>query len=122
MEEIKKLPSEFNAIIKLATNGSKNKWHKSLYRDLLLNELTDIYYGLNSIKIQEDSIHNPSSHTEFNRLSKEMSKEKKGKNIEELRKNIDESHKDIEKILDTCWDRFKKYQLYDLQKKNYGVT
>ena len=113
MEEIKKLPSEFNAIVKLATNG--NKWSKTMYRDQLLNELTDIYYGLNSIKNYEDSIHKPFSHTEFNGLSKE----KKEKQIEELRKNIDESHKDIEKILDACWSRFKKNRLHDLLCEHY---
>ena len=115
MEEIKKLPSEFNAIIKLATNGNNNKWHKSMYRRLLLNELTDIYYGLNSIKIYEDSIHKPTFDNRFNGLSKE----KKEKNIEELRKNIDESHKDIEKILDACWSRFKKNRLHDLLDEHY---
>ena len=83
MDEIKKLPSEFNAIIKLATNG--NKWSKTMYRGQLLNELTDIYYGLNSIKIYEDSILKPFSHPEFNGLSNEN----KEKHIEELRKNID---------------------------------
>ena len=110
MEKIKKLPPEFNAIIKLATNG--NKWSKSMYRDELLEELNDMNFDLEGIKNFDDT---------FPQFI-DWSKEKKEERIEECEAFVDESHKRIEKILDACWSRFKKNRLHDLQKKNYGVT
>ena len=52
----------------------------------------------------------------------DWSKEKKEERIEELEAFVDESHKRIEKLLDSCWSRFKENRLPDLQKNNYGVT
>ena len=110
MEKITKLPPEFNAIIKLATNG--NNWSKSMYRGELLEELNDMNFDLEGIKNFDDT---------FPQFI-DWSKEKKEKRIEELEVFVDESHKRIEKLLDACWIRFKENRLPDLKKKNYGVT
>ena len=110
MKKITKLPPEFNAIIKLASNG--NNWCKSLYRGELLEELNDMNFDLEGIKNFDET---------FPQFI-DWSKEKKEEKIEECEAFVDQTHKKIEQLLDAYWKRFKENRLPDLKKKYYGMN